>query len=260
MIGITREVLTRDFPVSVERITLDAGYKFYPANLTLDHNVEIPAKLTQKVVETLGARVPVAEQHATIGSELRHLEQTPLGLVQTLPVSLLSQRYPLELAGVGVGPAMEATGELSGIAAIGPAHLHTPMPTRVQKCSNRAVVTAADEDRIFTHIGRHVIAGLGDLRFVTEKQPAACKDALELRLIDLRIEEDLATDESLFEFDVSIRPLHRRVSCVSKVLLRVCTHLFFTTIDIFEASSAEGTRQHICLVSELSDLSGGPAV
>ena len=64
------------------------------------------------------------------------------------------------------------------------------------------------------HIRCHVIAGLGNLRFVPEEQPTAREDALEFGLVNLRVEEDLAADESLIELDVSLGSLHGRVSSV----------------------------------------------
>ena len=99
---------------------------------------------------------------------------------------------------------MEAAGELARIAAIGAANLHAAVTTGVQKCANRSVTAAANEDRILAHISCHIIAGFGYLRFVAEKQPAPREDALQLDLVDLRVEENLAADEPVFEFDVSL--------------------------------------------------------
>ena len=62
MICIASEVFARNFPVGPERISLDPGNELDATDLTLDHDVDIPAKVAEKIVQALGPRVPVAEQ------------------------------------------------------------------------------------------------------------------------------------------------------------------------------------------------------
>ncbi len=97
---------------------------------------------------------------------------------------------------------MKAAGELAGVAAVRPADLHAAMAAGIQKCPDRPAGAAADKDGILAHIGSHVIARLGDLAFMSQEKPTARKDSLELRCVDLGIEENLAADEPFVELDV----------------------------------------------------------
>ena len=74
---------------------------------------------------------------------------------------------------------------VEAIAAIGAAHLHAAVAAGIEERPNLAVAAPAHQDRVFAHIGGHVVARLGDLGFVAEEQPAAREDALELSLVDL---------------------------------------------------------------------------
>ena len=208
MVGVTREVLARDLPVGVEGIALDTRHELQPTHLSLDHHIQIPAEIAQKCIETLGAGVPVTEDHAAVERQFRHLEQAPALPVQAVAIGIPLQRHALEPPRIGVGPAVEAAGELACIAAIRPADLHSPVAAGVEKRANHAILATADEDGILAHVGRHVVAGLGNVGLVAQEQPAARENALELQLVDLRVEEDLAADQPFIELEVALQSLH----------------------------------------------------
>ena len=127
MVGVARKVLARDLPVGVEGVALDAGNELDPADVALDHHIQIPAKLAQKVVEALGAGIPVAEDHAAVDRQFRHFEQAPAVPIKAVAIGVPFQRHALEPARVGVGPAVKAAGELARVAAIRPADPHAPV-------------------------------------------------------------------------------------------------------------------------------------
>ena len=75
------------------------------------------------------------------------------------------------------------------------------MPADVEERADGAIGLADHDHRIFSHVGRDEIAGLGNLRLVTEEQPAAREDALELELVDRRVGVDARVDRPVDGID-----------------------------------------------------------
>ena len=71
------------------------------------------------------------------------------------------------------------------------------MTTDVQERTHLPPAVAHDQDRVFAHVGGEEIAGLRDLAFVAQEEPAAREDLPELLLVDLLLDEDATTDEAV---------------------------------------------------------------
>jgi hypothetical protein len=70
------------------------------------------------------------------------------------------------------------------------------MPAHVQEGAHLAAAVAHHENRVLAHIGREKIAGLRDLAFMAQEEPAAGKDTFLLLFVDLRLDEDATGDQS----------------------------------------------------------------
>jgi len=87
---------------------------------------------------------------------------------------------------------MVVANKLAGVAEVGKADLVATVRAGVEEALHAAVFLADDQHIVFTHIGRDVVAGLGNLGFVGDEQPAAGEDALQLLIVDVAIPEDVA--------------------------------------------------------------------
>ncbi len=99
-----------------------------------------------------------------------------------------------QLAIGGVAPAVVGAGENGRVAFVVAADLHTSMPAGVQKDVDRLLPVATQEHRFLPHTRYKVIPWLGNLAFMADEQPGAGEDALQLLLVDVFIDEDLAAD------------------------------------------------------------------
>ena len=89
---------------------------------------------------------------------------------------------------------MIGAGEARGIAGIGAAQAVATVAADIEKRMHGAGTVAHDKHRVLAHIGREEIAGLGDLALMAQKEPAARKDALQLLLVDLPLDENAPAD------------------------------------------------------------------
>src|SRR5439155_24115138 len=108
-----------------------------------------------------------------------------------------------------VGPAVISAGKARSIAVIGAAKAIAPMPAHIEKSAHDSVGAAYHEHRVFAHIGREEIAGLRDLAVMAQIEPAAREDALQLLLIDLRLDKDAPADVPAGEIDQLFGGGHR---------------------------------------------------
>src|SRR5207237_8188575 len=78
-----------------------------------------------------------------------------------------------------------------------------------EKRAHDPVGAAYHEHRVFAHIGREEIAGLRDLAVMAQIEPAAREDALQLLLIDLRLDKNAPADVPAGEIDQLFGGGHR---------------------------------------------------
>src|SRR4029077_13672339 len=75
------------------------------------------------------------------------------------------------------------------------------MAADVEESAHLPGRVADDQDRVFAHVGGEEIAGLRDLALVAQEKPATGEDPLQLLLVELRLDEDAATDQTLLGVD-----------------------------------------------------------
>src|SRR5687768_5228337 len=87
--------------------------------------------------------------------------------------------------------------ERAAVAGASAAEPRSTVATDVQERMHAAVAVAHHQDGVFTHVRGEEVTRVRNLAFVAEKQPDAREDPLQLRLVDVRINEDAATDEAV---------------------------------------------------------------
>src|SRR5262249_32740320 len=73
-----------------------------------------------------------------------------------------------------------------------------------------ACPVTTEEDRVFPHETRNVISRIGDERFVTDHQPGPGKYAFLFNSVNIIIEEDVVTNNSLLEIYELVNVKHER--------------------------------------------------
>src|SRR6516225_4893275 len=136
----------------------------------------------------------VAKPQALMGGKLRHRYQAPALAIQLVVVGLLHIRHAGEPPVIAVGPAVIGAGKARGITRIGAAQPVAAMTAHIEEGADLARGVAHHQNRVFAHIAGQEIAGLRDLAVMAQKEPAAGEDALQLLLINLRLDEDAAAD------------------------------------------------------------------
>ena len=75
------------------------------------------------------------------------------------------------------------------------------MAADIQKGVYLALAVAHHQDGVLAHIGGEEVARLWYLALVAQKQPATREDALQLLLVDLRLDEDAAANQPALGID-----------------------------------------------------------
>src|SRR5581483_8886911 len=104
-----------------------------------------------------------------------------------------------QLSGAVVRPAVVAAAEMCGAAAFLVADLPPSMAAHVEQNVNLARGVARHDHGILSHLPGHVIAGVRDLRFVGNEQPALGEEVLQLPAVNVRVVEDPRADVPFVE-------------------------------------------------------------
>jgi hypothetical protein len=166
----------------------------------VERGVQIPARVAEVGLEARGVLGPGREDDAGVSLDAG-LDQTEGRSVERVVIGLPLAGDMLERAVVAIGPAVIGAGETGGVSGVGATHPGTAVPTDVQECIDSAIAVAHDEDRVLAHIGRHEVARMRDLCFMTQEEPAAREDPFELLRVDLGIDEDPSTDKPVVGID-----------------------------------------------------------
>ena len=67
---------------------------------------------------------------------------------------------------------------------------------------------AAQQHRVFAHVGGEEVVGVGYLALVSQKQPAAREDPFQLLLVDVPGDEDAAVEEPLSGIHEIVQLVH----------------------------------------------------
>ncbi len=201
VIVVAREIVSRQLPVAVAPVALHAGQGLEPAQGTLDEHIQVEAQVAKPRIEGLDLVVPAAEHEATVGFESRNPRQAAAVAIDRSAIGLFLVGNRNQAAAVVVGPAMVDAGKGPRISGRLPAYLHAAVLARVQKRADDAIASAADDDRVFAHVGREVVAGRGKLGLVTQEQPGARENPFEFRSVDGLVGKDAAADAAGLRID-----------------------------------------------------------
>src|SRR5438105_332692 len=195
------EILGRELPIARHDPFVNAADHLDAALAPVEEGVEVPAHLAEILAQGRRRRIEAREEEPFVLVELRDRHEAPALPIQFVVVSLFEVGHGDQLAVIAVGPAVISAGKARGIAVIGAAKAIAPMPAHIEKSSHDSVGATYHEHRVFAHIGREEIAGLRDLAIMAQIEPAAREDALQLLLIDLRLDKDPPADMPAGEID-----------------------------------------------------------
>src|SRR4029077_19149905 len=161
-------------------------------------------------------RVPGRPDRPLVVLQAWHLDEPPSRPLELASVGVPSERNAHEGTVGTVAPAVVRARELERVPFVVAADLHPAVPAGVEEDVDLPRAVAAEDDRLLPHGGHEVVAGMGDLALVTEEQPRAGEDSLQLLPVDLVAHEDLAADDAMFDVDEAAEPsagdvTHRRL-------------------------------------------------
>ena len=162
--------------------------------------VEIEAQIADRGFEIGRRLVPAGEDVAAIAVDAG-LDQPPLRFVEFVVVGAVHLRHADQRALIVEHPGVEGTGEFRRIALVIAADPHAAVPTIVEEDMQLAMPVPVEDYRFLRHASEDVIARLRHLAFMTDEQPGARENALELVLVDLLAGENIPADHALIEID-----------------------------------------------------------
>src|SRR5262249_58577269 len=204
VIAIAREVLRGKLPVARDQPLVDAADRLGATLASVpavEQEIEIELVAADVGQERRRRAVPGRPDRALVVGALGDLDESPSRAVELLAVCVFRERHADQGAVGAVAPAVVRALELDRVALVVPAHLHAAMPARVEEDANAPRAIAAEDDRLLAHRRGEIVAGLRDLALVTEEEPGAGEDALELLAVDLVADEDLAADHPALDVD-----------------------------------------------------------
>ena len=122
------------------------------------------------------------------------LDEAPSRFVELLVIGLAEIGHADQLAVGAVAPAVIGAGEDGRVALVVAAHLHAAVAAGVEEDVDLAFPVAAQDHRFLAHARDEEVAGVRDLALVADEQPGAGEQPLQLLLVDLLVDEDLAAD------------------------------------------------------------------
>jgi hypothetical protein len=81
------------------------------------------------------------------------------------------------------------------VIAVGATQAHAAVPARVEEGAYHPGLVAHQDHRIDAALAGHDVAALRDLALVSDEEPGATEDALELALIHFRVRENAPRDQ-----------------------------------------------------------------
>src|SRR5206468_448506 len=212
VITVSREILGRELPVTRDEPLVDAADRLGSALAPVpgvEKEIEIELVAAQVFGEGRSGRVPRRPDRALVVLHPRDLDQPPLAPVELRAVRILRERHADEHAVGSIAPAVVRALELDRVALVVTAHLHAAVPARVEKDAEPPRAVAAQDDRFLAHRRAEIVTRLRDLALVTDEEPGAGEDPLELLPVDLLAHEDLAADDPALDVDQALQPCRR---------------------------------------------------
>ena len=147
--------------------------------------------------------VPTTEDQPAIFLEPRHGNEVELGKVGVLRKMMIEGGGDQPAIGL-VAPPVIGTDEISGTAGITPAKLCAAVPATVQQRAYFTVNHAYDDDGRAPEPPGDVIAGIRNLAFMAQVNPASVEYPFQLIPIYVIAGKSFAADESLFDIDETV--------------------------------------------------------
>src|SRR4029453_7549434 len=204
VVAVAREVLGRELPVAGNEPLVDPADRLRAALAAIprvEEEVEVELVATDVLGELRSRGVPGGPDRALVVLHPRDLDEPPAAPVELGAVGVLRERHAHQRAVGRVAPAVIRALELHRVALVVAAHLHAPVPARIQEHANPSGAVAAEDDRLLAHARREEVARLRDLALVADEEPGAREDALLLLSVDLVAHEDLAADDAALDVD-----------------------------------------------------------
>src|SRR5271169_5573409 len=212
VVAVAAEVFGGEFPVARHDPFVHAANELDAALATVEERIQVPGHLAEIFAQRRGLRVEGGEEQPLVAVELRHRIEAPALALQFAVIGFLQIRHADQPPVIAIGPAVIGAGEGGGIAELGAAQPVAAMAANIQKGMHLARRVAHNENRVFAHVSGEKIAGLRDLALMAQKEPAARENALQLLLINIRLDEDAATDEAILGIDQPERVGFHRLS------------------------------------------------
>jgi hypothetical protein len=92
-------------------------------------------------------------------------------------------------------------GKELGVAAVGTAYPVATVATEVQEGAETPAQIAAQDNRLFSHIRRNEVAGMGHLAFVAKVEPTASEEMFTFSLVDLPVGKNAPIYQTAFWID-----------------------------------------------------------
>src|SRR6476646_10735462 len=197
VISVAAEILGREFPVARDQPLLHAaeylGLALAPVP-AIELQIEKACRFAEIFEKGRRRGIPIRPDRALVHRELRHFDKAPLRAVDLRVIGLAEKRHPDKPPVCPLAPTMIGTGEDRGVALIVAAYFHAAVTAGIQKHVHLAGAVTAQDHRFLTHPPRGVIAGIGDLALMSDKEPGAGEDLFLLLGVDLLVDKDLAAD------------------------------------------------------------------
>ena len=174
----------KHFPIGLDAVLLGARNN-PPAFLRLIKNeIDVFLRVSQIRDKILDVAIEAHEVKAAIVVDSWRRRQAHRFLVKTFAITRLI-RHADELALVVESPGMIKALEKFGVALVEPTDIGAPVGATVVKDSRAAVAAAHPKERLTGHRPATKVAGIGNLGFVAEINPAALENVFVLQRGDL---------------------------------------------------------------------------
>ncbi len=203
VVGVADKIFDAEFPVGVNIIFNTAAKKFGAAIFLVEHDVQIPAKITEKLLQRRRFLVEGGKNQSFIAIHPRLLEP-PFAFVDISFVVNVFIGQAEQIPRRAESPAVVITGEVAGIAIVGKANFIAAMGAGVEKHPHAAISLAGHNHSVLADIGGVEIVGVGNHRIVSHKLPGFGENLLQFPLVNLLFPENTAIYPALFNIDVLV--------------------------------------------------------
>ncbi len=160
VVHVADKIFRRQFPVGADDPLVRAADKLRAALAAIEKDVEIPGHVAEVIAQRRRFGIEVAEDEAFILIDQRNGSEAETLFVELAVIVLLEIRHADECAVAAIHPAVIRAGERIRIALLQAADAIAAMAADVQESAELAVLTAADEHRVFTHVRGQEVAGI----------------------------------------------------------------------------------------------------